>query len=141
VTVLSKFFTENPELTDLRRQIVSILPKDRLTQVVLDLLNNLPGSSSSRPIVPTESMMKVNLSLGMSVTLSGGVDKVKCLSIEEIEERIEENLSSISSIDKAFTSRSFFEILSSSKDPRNAPSRSCPRRYYSSDQDRAHAPL
>ncbi len=44
------------------------------------------GSSSS--IAPTEAMLKAGLSLGMSVTLAGGVDKVKGLSIEEIEDRV-----------------------------------------------------
>ena len=33
-------------------------------------------------------MLKAGLSLGMSVTLAGGVDKVKGLSIEEIEDRV-----------------------------------------------------
>ena len=81
-----QFFDENPELTALCRQIASILTKDRLTQVGLDRLNNLPSSTSSGPIIaPTQAILTTALSLGMSVTLAGGVDKVKGWSIEEIE--------------------------------------------------------
>lgn len=87
VTVLSKFFEETPELTALRRKIASIMTKDRLTQVGLDLLNNQAGAASSRPATPTEAMLKTALSLGMSVTLAGGVEKVKGLSIQEIISR------------------------------------------------------
>jgi len=84
VTVLSQFFAENPELIALRREIASILTKDRLTSVGLVLLRDEAGSSSSASIAPTEAMMKKALSLGMDVTLAGGVDKVKGLSIKEI---------------------------------------------------------
>ena len=82
VTALSIFFTENPLLTAVPREIASILTKDRLTEIGLNMLNN-------RAATPTEEIRKAALPLGMSrmsVTLAGGVHKVKDLpSKEEIE--------------------------------------------------------
>ena len=83
---MRRFFDENPLLIAVRRKIVSTLAKDRLTQMGIDRLDTVTRSSSSRGSRPRgEDRLQSDLSLGMSILLTGGMHKFQDLIIDEIE--------------------------------------------------------
>jgi hypothetical protein len=83
VTILQNYFEDHADLCALRRQILSQASKDRLASIGLSLIQAQQGSSSASKGTATHDLKEL-ISIGMDVTLAGGVAAVGHLPLADI---------------------------------------------------------